>query len=181
VNVQARDYLSFAITDTRSHRVCLDHRTPNRRNDMSIVNLPTDTVGYTNGKGGAKLRQLEQEQRILAMWVVLPGDEDPERSNMSRLALFGCKRGRRAAELMVMRGVETKHPGFFVNRGRELKEPLDQPGDNNPDDDWGYDTYSFYGNDYEYFVGAYGELNLRRFRKTTDGKEQHRLRMITQI
>jgi hypothetical protein len=24
-------------------------------------------------------------------------------------------------------------------------------------------------------------LNLRRFRKTTDGKEQHRLRMIAQI
>ena len=55
-----------------------------------------------------------------------------------KLAIFGTRRARRGAELKVMSAVEHKHPGHFLTQAGELRDPLNQPGDNEGDG-WNYD------------------------------------------
>lgn len=77
-----------------------------------------------------------------------------------KLAIFGTRRARRGAELKVMSAVEHKNPGHFVSSRGELRDPLNQPGDDWRDG-WGYDTMPLTTDEFSYALGRGGETRKK--------------------
>jgi predicted RNA-binding protein Jag len=146
---RARDYIGYVLSQ-RTGDVYIDLN--EQRDDLSVVTVPEDCVGYVMGKGGQVLRQMEQEWGTLMFFAKVKEDT----SIGEKLAIFGTKRGRRGSELKVMSAVEHKHPGYYISSDNDLKEPLNQPGDDDPSGDWGYDTYFLSEDEFSYALGSYG-------------------------
>jgi len=113
---KARDYVKF-VTQQRIGPVHID-LTSGGRDDLTVVDVPEDCVGFVMGRGGNTLRTMEEELGSLIFFaqVTEPGQEEAE-----KLCVFGQLRSLRGAELKVMSAVEHKHPGHFV-RGETLLE-----------------------------------------------------------
>lgn len=146
---RARDYINYVLSQRTGDVYISLHE---QRDDLSVVTVPEDCVGYVMGRGGQVLRQMEQEWGTLMFFAKVKDDS----AVGEKLAIFGTRRGRRGSELKVMSAVEHKHPGYFINSNNELKETLNQPGDNDPNSDWGYDTYFLNEDEFSYALGAYG-------------------------
>lgn len=131
-----------------------------RRPDLSIVKVPEDCFGFITGKKGVVLRSLEEEWGTL-MFFAKGKDADGRKSEEERLAIFGPRRGRRGSELKVMSAVEHKRPGWFVDKDGEPRRPLDQPGDDDDDFDWGYDTRPLSNEDFSYALGTQGSTRKK--------------------
>eukprot|EP00740_Mantoniella_antarctica_P025896 CAMPEP_0198704430 /NCGR_PEP_ID=MMETSP1468-20131203/389898_1 /TAXON_ID=1461545 /ORGANISM="Mantoniella sp, Strain CCMP1436" /LENGTH=752 /DNA_ID=CAMNT_0044463243 /DNA_START=1405 /DNA_END=3665 /DNA_ORIENTATION=- len=147
---RAKDYVGYVLTQ-RTGPVFIN--TTDKRDDLSIVNVPEDCVGYVMGRGGTVLRSMEEEWGTL-MFFAKTKDEAGDAKEGEILAIFGSRRGRRGAELKVMSAVEHKHPGYFLD-GDNLRDKLDQPGDNEGDA-FDYDTFPFQGDEFSYALGARG-------------------------
>lgn len=118
---RAAEYTRFVL-DQRTGDVQIDLSIP--RDDLSIVDVPTDTVGFVMGRGGAVLRGLEDEWGTLMFFAKGRGRNGDNPTE--KLAIFGSRRSRRGAELKVLSAVEHKHAGFFLSSDGELHKPLNQ-------------------------------------------------------
>ena len=152
---RAKDYIGYVLAQ-RTGPVYIDHTM--RRDDLSILMVPMDCVGYVMGRGGQVLRDMENEWGTLMFFAKKKEDEgkadaDAKDGKVQEiLAIFGTRRSRRGAELKVMSAVEHKKPGHFLD-GEALRVPLDQPGDGE-NDDFDYDVFPFRGDEFSYALGG---------------------------
>ena len=92
------------------------------RDDVTMVDVPRDCVGYVTGARRATLGKIEEEWGTLMFFMSTNMraadrmDEGGRREfdGSEKLAIFGSRRGRRGAELKCMSAVETKRPGYFT-------------------------------------------------------------------
>lgn len=90
------------------------------RDDITVLDIPSDCVGYVTGSRRAALGGMEEEWGTLMFFMTKPGSKGKGgRGNGEQLAIFGDKRSRRGAELKVMSSVEEKAPGYFTKGVRE--------------------------------------------------------------
>jgi len=100
-----------------------------KRDDISVIDVPSDCIGYVTGNRRAALGAMEEEWGTLMFFMGRAEDKGRGRGHSEQLAIFGNERGRRGAELKVMSAVETKSPGVFT---RDLREKFS--------DDRGFNT-----------------------------------------
>jgi len=89
------------------------------RDDCTVLNIPSDCIGYITGNRRATLGAMEDEWGVLMFFMNKNGDKARGRGGSEMLIIFGERRARRGAELKVMSGVETKSPGYFTKGIRE--------------------------------------------------------------
>jgi len=119
--------------------------------DMTVLSIPQDAVGFVTGRNGNFLRTLEDEWNVLMLFVELDkgrGKKDEE------LVIFGSRRGRRGAELKALSAVEAKCPGFFEDHRDEILY-------RNQDDDWGVSTMEFKNDELAYALGRGGATRIK--------------------
>ena len=136
--------------------VTIDFDTP--RDDLSVVDVPEDCVGYVMGRQGTALRGMEEEWGTLMFFAKVAGSG--EGRGTERLAIFGTRRARRGAELKVMSAVEHKHPGYFISSDGKLRKELRQPGDDE-DDGWSYDCMPLTSDEFSYALGSMGSTRKK--------------------
>eukprot|EP00434_Breviolum_minutum_P023032 symbB.v1.2.020322.t1/scaffold1699.1/size108456/7 len=88
------------------------------REDCTVVDIPSDCIGYITGNRRATLGLMEEEWGTLMFFMSEEGGRG-RGGGTERLAIFGPQRPRRGSELKVMSGIETKSPGFFTRGIRE--------------------------------------------------------------
>eukprot|EP00931_Biecheleriopsis_adriatica_P086504 TRINITY_DN61167_c0_g1_i1.p1 TRINITY_DN61167_c0_g1~~TRINITY_DN61167_c0_g1_i1.p1 ORF type:complete len:682 (-),score=120.89 TRINITY_DN61167_c0_g1_i1:29-2050(-) len=89
------------------------------REDCTVVDIPSDCIGYITGNRRATLGLMEEEWGTLMFFMSEDGGRGGRGGGTERLAIFGPVRPRRGSELKVMSGIETKSPGFFTRGIRE--------------------------------------------------------------
>jgi len=89
------------------------------RDDCTVINIPSDCIGYITGNRRATLGAMEEEWGVLMFFMNKNGDKARGRGGSEMLIICGPRRARRGAELKVMSGVETKSPGYFTKGVRE--------------------------------------------------------------
>merc|ERR1719262_390861 len=89
------------------------------RDDITVVDVPADCVGYVTGTRRAALGGMEEEWGTLMFFMTKPGEKGNGKGFGEQLAIFGAQRARRGAELKVMSSVEEKAPGRFTKGIRE--------------------------------------------------------------
>jgi hypothetical protein len=91
------------------------------RDDCTVVEIPSDCIGYVTGSRRAALSGMEEEWGTLMFFMTKPGQAKGKGKGGfgEQLAIFGSKRARRGAELKVMSSVEEKAPGQFTRGVRE--------------------------------------------------------------
>ncbi|KAL8426656.1 hypothetical protein Efla_005913 [Eimeria flavescens] len=95
------------------------------RDDLTIIEVPHECVGYVTGRKGAGLRSVEEEWNTLMFFTDLRSEKAGQ---TERLAIFGSQRARRGSELKVMSAVEQKMPGYFtdnITEGSSSNEGFD--------------------------------------------------------
>eukprot|EP00756_Hemistasia_phaeocysticola_P017356 Hpha_TRINITY_DN15533_c3_g3::TRINITY_DN15533_c3_g3_i1::g.105241::m.105241 len=141
---RAHDYLDWTMAQLESPRISIK---TDRRDDVTVVKVPQDTVGYVTGARRATLLQMEQEWGVMMLFLnskTKGRRDDPDA--YEELAIFGPKRGRRGAELKVMSSVENKNPGFGTRGVKDYKD----------DADWGTDTFVLRDDELSYALGSQG-------------------------
>ena len=151
---RATEYVKFVLAQ-RVGPVTIDFDEP--RDDLSVVTVPEDCVGYVMGRGGQALRGMEEEWGTLMFFAKVAGGHG---SGSEKLAIFGTRRARRGAELKVMSAVEHKHPGYFLSSDGKLRDPLRQPGDGEGDG-WDYDIVPLTNDEFSYALGAGGSTRKK--------------------
>eukprot|EP00928_Gymnodinium_smaydae_P017003 TRINITY_DN1645_c1_g5_i1.p1 TRINITY_DN1645_c1_g5~~TRINITY_DN1645_c1_g5_i1.p1 ORF type:complete len:667 (-),score=172.88 TRINITY_DN1645_c1_g5_i1:106-1833(-) len=93
------------------------------RDDCTVVDIPSDCIGYVTGSRRAALGGMEEEWGTLMFFMTKPGQQKGGKGKGGgfgeQLAIFGNQRSRRGAELKVMSSVEEKAPGQFTRGVRE--------------------------------------------------------------
>eukprot|EP00434_Breviolum_minutum_P005674 symbB.v1.2.004998.t1/scaffold288.1/size478366/28 len=96
------------------------------RDDCTVVDVPSECIGYVTGARRAALGNMEEEWGTLMFFMnkeAMHGgkgrDRERPRGGSEQLAIFGDPRARRGAELKIMSAVETKNPGAFTRGVRE--------------------------------------------------------------
>eukprot|EP00756_Hemistasia_phaeocysticola_P017364 Hpha_TRINITY_DN15533_c3_g8::TRINITY_DN15533_c3_g8_i2::g.105254::m.105254 len=142
---RAHDYLDWTMAQLESPRISINC---DRRNDVTLIKVPQDTVGYVTGARRATLLQMEQEWGVMMLFLNSARGkgrrDDPDA--YEELAIFGPKRGRRGAELKVMSSVENKNPGWGTKGIKDHKD----------DSDWGTDTFLLRDDELSYALGSQG-------------------------
>ncbi|XP_026192472.1 uncharacterized protein LOC34623106 [Cyclospora cayetanensis] len=103
------------------------------RDDLTIIEVPHECVGYVTGRKGAGLRSVEEEWNTLMFFTDL-------------------RRARRGSELKVMSAVEQKMPGYFTDN-------ITEGSSNNDGFDTDYVTIS--EKDYSYALGQRGSTRKK--------------------
>ena len=126
------------------------------RDDVAVLHIPQDCVGYVTGLKRATLSRIEEEWG--AFMLFMDRKEDTHRQKeKAKLAIFGTRKNRRGAELKVMSTVEGKCPKYFttgIHEGEERGE-------------WGTDIYRFRGEELSYALGKEG-MTKRKLAKAAD-------------
>ena len=154
---RAKDYTRF-ILQQRVGDVCIDFE--ETRADLTIVEVPQDSVGFVMGRGGKVLRSLEEQWGTLMFFAKRRGSKSgPRTDEAEKLAIFGPRTGRRGAELKVMSAVEHKHKGWFcADDGESLKKPLAMiPGA----PEWGFQTRVLRKDEFSYALGGGGSTRKK--------------------
>lgn len=89
------------------------------RDDCTVIDVPSDCIGYITGNRRATLGGMEEEWGVLMFFMNKGGDKARGRGSTEMLIIFGSQRARRGAELKAMSGIETKSPGTFTRGVRE--------------------------------------------------------------
>jgi len=89
------------------------------RDDCTVVQVPSDCIGYITGNRRATLGQMEEEWGVLMFFMNKSEDKGRGKTSSELLIIFGALRNRRGAELKVMNGIEKKAPGTFTRGVRE--------------------------------------------------------------
>ena len=119
------------------------------RDDVTVLHIPHDCVGYVTGLKRATLSRIEDEWG--AFMLFMDRKDETVQKEFAKLAIFGLRRNRRGAELKVMSTVEGKTPGFFTKKTREGKESAE----------WGTDIYLFHGEELSYALGKEGSTKRK--------------------
>jgi len=96
------------------------------RDDCTVMDIPSDCIGYITGNKRATLSIIEEEWGTLMFFMSEAHEKGRGRGSSEMLAIFGPERARRGSELKVMSGIETKSPGFFTRGLREKRS--EKPG-----------------------------------------------------
>ena len=149
---RAKEYLDWLFDQLRGP-VYVDNW--EQRDDVTMVDVPRDCVGYVTGARRATLGKIEEEWGTLMFFMSTnmrrddrgQGSDRREFDGSEKLAIFGDRRGRRGAELKCMSAVETKRPGYFT---REVKKHTsDKEG-------FASDTYPMDESELSYALGKDG-------------------------
>eukprot|EP00435_Cladocopium_sp_Y103_P047554 s787_g14.t1 len=94
------------------------------RDDITVLDIPSDCIGYVTGSRRAALGGMEEEWGTLMFFMTKPGTGGGKGDRRGggfgeQLAILGPERGRRGAELKVMSSVEEKAPGQYTRGIRE--------------------------------------------------------------
>jgi len=119
--------------------------------DLTMLQVPQETVGFVTGRAGNFLRTIEEEWGTLMFFCEV--GKGGRSKDYEKLAIFGGVRGRRGAELKVLSAVETKSPGYF-NRIRE--EVVERDKGMDATGTWGTDTMTFQDDELSYALGKQG-------------------------
>eukprot|EP00667_Euglena_gracilis_P006324 EG_transcript_6375 len=135
----ARDYLRWIMQRLEGPV------TPNLegRDDVTIIAVPQDTVGYVTGAKRGTLSKIEDDWGVFMLSL---GDKNDGRRETEQLVIFGPCRARRGAELKILSTTEEKHPGSVT---RKLKEGISR-------EEWGTDVYLFKEGEKSYALGKEG-------------------------
>eukprot|EP00747_Dinoflagellata_sp_TGD_P220814 gnl/TRDRNA2_/TRDRNA2_92731_c0_seq1.p1 gnl/TRDRNA2_/TRDRNA2_92731_c0~~gnl/TRDRNA2_/TRDRNA2_92731_c0_seq1.p1 ORF type:complete len:451 (+),score=49.34 gnl/TRDRNA2_/TRDRNA2_92731_c0_seq1:112-1353(+) len=128
------------------------------RADRSKISMTGDCARFVTGRNGNTLRTLEDQWGVLMMFAK---DINGRGNENEWLVIFGSRRNRRGAELKVMAAVEYKVPGRFLDVDGQLKAGFDQPGDEEDESRWGYDTLILDRADFSYALGAKGSTRVK--------------------
>eukprot|EP00435_Cladocopium_sp_Y103_P066523 s340_g28.t1 len=119
--------------------------------DLTMLMVPQETVGFVTGRAGNFLRTIEEEWGTLMFFCeVGSGRRDKD---FEKLAIFGDIRGRRGAELKVLSAIETKSPGYL---GKIKNEVIDRDKGKDPEGTWSTDTMTFQDDELSYALGKQG-------------------------
>jgi len=143
---RGREYLGWLCDQVgnRGGRISID---PSVREDVTLVPVPKDCIGYVMGDKRKTLSRLEEDWETLIFFVDSRGlPPTYQQDDVEGLAIFGSERGRAGTELKVMGAVETKIPQFFT-RG---------VGDFQYDGPWGVDTMPLPGDELSFALGKDG-------------------------
>lgn len=141
VRGRALEYIDMVLGQ-RKGAVKVD--TSHKRDDLTVLHVPEDCVGYVTGKAGTALRNLEEEWGTLMFFAnsqtdaegnpLAHGSSSKVQSETGEttetLVIFGPRKGRVGASLKVMSSVEHKKPGYFVQDERfvgDLSADLEDP------------------------------------------------------
>ena len=141
----AREYLAW-IMDQLDDICEID---TDNRDDVTVLHIPQDCVGYVTGIRRATLGRIEDE--FGAFMMFMDKKEEARKGETAKLAIFGLQRSRAGAELKVKSTVEGKTPGWFTRDTRERKDKAE----------WGTDTYLFRGEELSYALGAQGSTKRK--------------------
>lgn len=124
---KARKYIE-SIRVQKDGAVNVDHQAHDDR-DLSILNVPTDAVGFVTGAGGGYLRTTENDWCTLLFFCNYhhkKGREMETNDNNEamvrreeKLAVFGSRRGQLGSKLRLMSAIENKLPGYFTRNVRQ--------------------------------------------------------------
>lgn len=147
------------ILSQRKGSVEFDFSKP--RNDLSVVEVPRDCVGYVNGKQGTALRNLEAEWGTLMVFAHDSSQDGPRdrKGKYEKLAIFGEADARCGAELKVRSSIEYKVPGEFLGGDGRPREPFTKYDGINGD--FGIDTIVFKDDEYSYCLGKNGQTRKK--------------------
>lgn len=143
---RGREYLGWLCDQVgnKQGRISID---PTAREDVTLVPVPRECIGYVMGDKRKTLSRLEEDWETLIFFVdsrALPYSYREE--DVEGLAIFGAEWGRAGTELKVMGAVETKIPQFFTER----------VGDYHYDGPWGVDTLPLPGDELSFALGKDG-------------------------
>jgi len=124
------------------------------RDDITVVDVPQDCIGYVTGNRRAALGGIEEEWGTLMFFMNKDGQSTKGRGRggSEQLAIFGSQRARRGAELKVMSAVETKSPGTFT---RGIREKFSD------DKGFGTDRMIFRDDELSYALGKEGSTRKK--------------------
>eukprot|EP00921_Rhytidocystis_pertsovi_P015231 GHVQ01024299.1.p1 GENE.GHVQ01024299.1~~GHVQ01024299.1.p1 ORF type:complete len:952 (+),score=177.81 GHVQ01024299.1:89-2944(+) len=130
------------------------------RDDLTIMRIPHESVGYVTGAQGCVLRKIEDEWGTLMFFV--GGDSegkkhidtgmDQDGRKLEQLLIFGNERNRRGTELKIMSAVEQKCPNFFTSGVEECKSD---------DEVFGTDIMFISKEDFSYALGKEGRTRKK--------------------
>lgn len=142
---KGKEYLGWLCdqVQNKTGRISID---PTARDDVTLVPVPKDCIGYVMGDKRKTLSRLEEDWETLIFFVDARSLPASYQDDVEGLAIFGSDRGRAGTELKVMGAVETKLPMFFT-RG---------VGDYIFDGDWGVDTLPLSGEELSFALGKDG-------------------------
>mmetsp|Transcript_8560 Transcript_8560/g.29218 ORF Transcript_8560/g.29218 Transcript_8560/m.29218 type:complete len:584 (-) Transcript_8560:332-2083(-) len=122
------------------------------QDDLTVVHVPHEAVGFVTGAQGNFLRTIEEEWGTLMFFADYRGRRGVDGgADTEKLAIFGPRRGRRGAELKVMSAVETKNPGHFTKDLGKLVS----------DAEWGSDQYPLSDSELSYALGKDGSTRRK--------------------
>mmetsp|Transcript_36642 Transcript_36642/g.118456 ORF Transcript_36642/g.118456 Transcript_36642/m.118456 type:complete len:407 (+) Transcript_36642:50-1270(+) len=116
--------------------------------DLTVIQVPTEAVGFVTGSQGNFLRQVEEEWGTLMFFADFRGRGSGREGQTEKLAIFGPRRGRRGAQLKVMAAVETKVPNYFTGDSK--------PDEDDDQDEWGTKTLVLKPDELSYALGKDG-------------------------
>jgi len=120
--------------------------------DLTMLQVPQETVGFVTGRAGNFLRTIEEEWGTL-MFFCEVGASGRRDKDFEKLAIFGDIRGRRGAELKVLSAIETKSPGYLAKIRDEV---IDRDRGKDPDGTWSTDSMTFQDDELSYALGKQG-------------------------
>jgi len=166
---RAKEYIKLVMAQ-RVGPVYMDVET--KREDLTVVSVPSDCIGYVTGKRGSVLRSLEEEWGTLMFFVSdeknKDRDRDEDRDRRRRrdpdstesLCIFGPKRGRYGAHLKVLSAVEHKSKGWFLDRDSEGPK-FDIVTAEDKEEGWDCEHYPMSSSDFSYALGAGGSTRMK--------------------
>ncbi|CAE8643023.1 unnamed protein product [Polarella glacialis] len=127
------------------------------RDDITVLDIPSDCIGYVTGSRRAALGGMEEEWGTLMFFMTKPGSVVSDNKGRGKgfgeqLAILGPKRGRRGAELKVMSSVEEKANGQFTKGIRD--KFTDEKG-------FGTDRFVFKEDELSYALGKLGSTRKK--------------------
>jgi len=123
---RAREYMKWLFDQLEGPLYVDDWE---KRDDCTVIDVPSDCIGYITGARRAALGCMEEEWGVL-MFFMSKTDSHGGKGQSEKLMICGSERARRGAELKVMSSVETKNPGAFT-RGVRDKESSERGFDTN--------------------------------------------------
>jgi len=125
----AHEYVDMVLAQRRGGAVKVD--LTKKRDDLTVIYVPYDCVGYVTGANGKVLRTLEVEWGTLMFFLSsAAGYHYVGQEKTEALVIFGHRRGRMGSALKVMSAVEhKKKEGFFVKNQvftADIMNDLDQ-------------------------------------------------------
>lgn len=140
---RGREYLGWLCDQVfcKTGRISID---PTKRDDVTLVPVPKDCIGYVMGEKRKTLSRLEEDWGTLIFFVDV--QSLPTYQDVEGLAIFGAERGRAGTELKVMGAVETKLPQFFTKGVGDFHYPRE----------WGVDTLPLTSEELSFALGKDG-------------------------